>query len=68
MSNPNTPEPILSSVAAETQVPDEHGTEITITEPVKSKKKIVLSLIRHAQVVMCRARLQAMGRAKPSPM
>ena len=51
MSNPNTPEPILSSVATETQVPDEHGTEIMVTEPVKSKKKcIVISLIRHAQV------------------
>jgi len=45
MSNPNTPEPFLSSVAAETQVPDEHGTEITITEPVKSKKNLYFPLL-----------------------
>ena len=54
MSNLKTPGPILSSAAAETQVPAEHGspgTAVMVTEPVKSKKKcIVLSLIRHAEV------------------
>jgi hypothetical protein len=49
MSNLNIPGPIPSSAAAETQVPDGHGT--SITEPVKSNKKcLVLSLIRHGQV------------------